>query len=151
MSDKTDGDIEEKLKEALAEIEAARGVREDGLWRRNLDPLGLLGPSPTIEHVKRAVRSLREDATQIRQHAERLELHARHLDEHLQPIQLEDVRELVRYDPESAARILYFVRDLGMEHLVRAELAADAMGDVAEHAKSFASLRPRNTRTRSED
>lgn len=141
MPDVTDREIEEKLKEALAELE--QGFLDDD------DPnLQSLDPAPTIEDVKRAMYRLRVDAALIRQHAERLELHARHLGERLSPIQSEDVRELVRDDPENAAKILHFVRVLGIEPLAMADQAADAVGIVAEHVGFFAlRLQGRSTGT----
>ncbi len=143
MPDMTDREIEEQLKEALSKLEEQ--IRQDD------DEVDLsLDPSPTIEDVKRAMYELRVIAAVIRQHAERLELHARHLDERLQPIEAEDIRELVRDDPENAARILLHVRVMGGQPLAMADMAADAMGNAAEHVGFFALLlQGRDTRTRS--
>ena len=143
MPDVTDREIEEQLKEALAKLEEQ--------MRQNDDEGDLsLDPSPTIEDVKRAMYELRVIAAVTRQHAERLELHARHLDERLQPIEAEDIRELVRDEPEIAAQILHFARVVGTGPLLVADKVADDVGVIADRIGFFAlSLQGRDTRTRS--
>lgn len=131
MPDITDREIEENLGEALAAIEKEI---------RGQDPQApvTLDPSPTIEEVKRAIVDLGTQVVWIRQSAERLALAAGHLGERLRPIDLDEVRDLIRDDPENAARIIYHVRTGDPPPLVKADLLADQVAKIAEDVGFFA-------------
>lgn len=131
MPELTDREIEEQLKEALA-------VVEEELRDRDPQAPVTLDPSPTIEEVKRAIIDLGTQVVWIRQSAERLALAAGHLGERLQPIDLDDVRALIRDDPKNAAWIIYHVRAGDPPPMAEADLLADKVAKIAEDVGLFA-------------